>query len=464
MKNILKKAIILPLIVAVALAVVIIKVKSRSPIEHDEAQFPTKTVEVITLKKLPFRNRATAYGNVEPDVLLKAKTEVSGKISYIHPKLKKGASLAKGTVVLRIELTKFEFSREQSQAGLTGSQSSLQQLNIEEASTRRSLELATKNLETGEKELDRLSRLEEKDLIARSTVAKEQQKVLQLRQQVEDLQGRLASFDSRRSASEAQIKQSQTRLAESKDVLGRTEIQLPFDARIGNVSVENGEYVTVGSVLFEASGTQAIEINAQLPVRQFFPLIKGLEKGRVNLQNPADLQAEFSKFQLIANVSLAGQEYNQEKWRGELLRVGESIDPTRDTVSLVVAVNNPYVGVIPGQRPPLLKGMYAAVEFFGPAREALVVPRKAVHQGRVYVAVRDNDEESYRLEIRPVNIVHQQGQLVILDSGVTEGEQIVITDVIPVMEGLPLNPIVAADDESRLAKEALGDDTLGDAQ
>ena len=464
MNNILKKAVILPLIVAVALAIVIIKVKSRSPIEHDEAQLPTKTVEVITLKKLPFRNRATAYGNVEPDVLLKAKTEVSGKISYIHPKLKKGASLAKGTVVLRIELTKFEFSREQSQAGLTGSQSSLQQLNIEEASTRRSLELATTNLETGEKELDRLSRLEEENLIARSTVAKEEQKVLQLRQQVEDLQGRLASFDSRRSASEAQIKQSQTRLAESKDVLGRTEIQLPFDARIGNVSVENGEYVTVGSVLFEALGTQAIEINAQLPVRQFFPLIKGLEKGRVNLENPADLQAEFSKFQLIANVSLAGQEYNQEKWRGELLRIGESIDPTRDTVSLVVAVNNPYVGVIPGRRPPLLKGMYAAVEFFAPVREALVVPRKAVHQGRVYVAVLDDEEESYRLEIRPVNIVHQQGQLVILGSGVTEGEQIVITDVIPVMEGLPVNPIVAADDESRLAKDALGDDTLGSAQ
>jgi len=85
MKNIFQKMIILPLIVITALALVIYKVKSRSPVEHEVLQFPVRTVEVITLKKLPFRARAIAYGNVEPAVLLEAKAEVRGKISYIHP-------------------------------------------------------------------------------------------------------------------------------------------------------------------------------------------------------------------------------------------------------------------------------------------------------------------------------------------------------------------------------------------
>ncbi len=87
MKNILQKAVILPLIVIIALAFVIFKVKSKPPIEHEVLQFPVKTVEFITARKIPFRARATAYGNAEPAVLMQAKAEVAGKISYIHPLL-----------------------------------------------------------------------------------------------------------------------------------------------------------------------------------------------------------------------------------------------------------------------------------------------------------------------------------------------------------------------------------------
>ena len=53
MKNILQKAVILPLIVIIALALVIITVKSKPPIKHEELQFPVKTVEVITARKIP---------------------------------------------------------------------------------------------------------------------------------------------------------------------------------------------------------------------------------------------------------------------------------------------------------------------------------------------------------------------------------------------------------------------------
>ncbi len=455
MKKIIQKPLILPLIVVVALALVIFKVKSKPPIEHDELQFPIKTVEVITLKKIAFRSRAIAYGNVEPAVLLKAKTEVSGKISYIHPSLKKGASLAKGTVVLRIEPTTFEFSLDQSKAGLASSQSSLTQLEVEETSTRRSVEIAEHNLQIGEKELDRFRSILERQLISRSAVDAEEQKVLQLRQQVEDLQGKLAGFSSRKAAIQAQIKQSKTQLAQSKDTLGRAEIRLPFDARIGEVLVEKGEYAAVGSVLFEALGTQAVEINAQLPVRQFYPLIMGGETRSINLQKPEDLQIEFSKLQLKANVRLVGNDASIAKWHGELLRISESIDPERDTIGLVVVVNNPYEKVIPGKRPPLLKGMYAAVEISARPKAMLVLPRKAIHQGRVYIAKANN-----QLEIRPVNILHKQGQLVIVGGGAKEGERIIITDVIPVIDGLPLKPVMAREYEKQLARDALGEENI----
>ena len=451
MKNILQKAVILPLIVVIALAFVIFKVKSKPPIEHEELQFPVKTVEVITARKIPFRARATAYGNVEPAVLVLAKAEVAGKISYIHPLLKQGGTLAQGTVALRIEPTTFEFSLNQSRAVLAASQSALVQLEVEENTTRGSLDIARKNLEVGKKELDRLLIVWEKKLISRSVVDAEEQKVLQLRQQVEDLQGKLTGFASRKAATQAQIRQSESQLAQSQDTLGRTEVRVPFDARIGEVLVEKGEFTAVGNVLFEASGVQAVEINAQLPTRQFRPLLSGNGGKGLSLQSPEALQSALMQMQLEARVSLVGFEGGTAKWKGELLRIGESIDPTRDTLGIVVAVNNPYEGVIPGKRPPLLKGMYTAVELFAPAREVIVLPRKAIHQGRIYIAKANN-----QLEIREVNILLRQGRLVILDGGVEEGEKVIITDVIPVINGLPLNPIEAVEYEKQMAQDALG--------
>lgn len=268
------------------------------------------------------------------------------------------------------------------------------------------------------------------------------------------MDGKLNAYASRKSANKAQIKQSKTQLAQSKDTLGRTEIIMPFDARIGKVSVEKGEFTAVGNVLFEALGTQAVEINAQIPTRQFRPLLIGAQSQPLNLQTPKDLQLALSQMQLDAEVRLVGDDSQSISWQAELLRISEAIDPTRDTIGLVVAVNNPYDGVIPGKRPPLLKGMYTAVEFYSPAKSTLVLPRKAIHQGRVYVATDDNI-----LAIRPVTILFMQGNLAVIspeDTNLQAGEKIIVSDVIPVMEGMPLKVIPAQEYEKQLALDALG--------
>ena len=447
------------LIVGGAIALVAYKVKTKPPVEHKELGFPLKAVEVLTAEKIPFRARALAFGHVEPATVLKAKSEVSGKVSYIHPQLRKGASLKKGTVVLRIEPTTYKLSLNQSKAGLAGSQSSLKQLDTEEKSTKRALSLAQKNLNVELKELNRLKTLWNKRLIARSALDKEEQIVLSLRQQVQDIQGKLATFASRRDTTLAQIRQSKSQVDQSKDKLGRTEIRLPFDARIGEVYVDEGEFVPAGGKLFEALGVQAVEINAQLPTKQFRPLVTGLGKkeGAINLQTPENIQTALMRLNLEARVRLVGDASKDAIWQGELVRLSESVDPTRDTLGLVIAVNKPYENIIPGRRPPLLKGMFTSVELLAPAQPTLVVPRKAVHQGRVY-AVEQKDNKPI-LNITPVHVLYQEGEMLVLDDkrdAQLIGKQIIITDVIPVMQGLPLKLIVASDYKKKLLKNALG--------
>lgn len=454
MKKLLKKLPILPIIVLTAVAIVVIAVKIKAPIEHEELGYPQKAVEVIVAKKIPFRAHVTAFGNVEPAVLMNAKAEVSGKIAYIYSDLKQGASLKKGTVVLRIEPITFEISLNQSKAGLAGSQSSLAQLIAEEKSAQGALSIAQDKLNYEIRELDRIKSMWEKRLIARSTLDTEEKNVLSLQQQVQDIEGKLSAFASRKAVVTAQIKQSQSLVNKGKDTLGRTEVTLPFDARVGQVFVENGEFIQAGGILFEALGVQAVEINAQLPLKQFRSLVSSLyteDNTSLSLQNPEVMQAAIKNMNLEARVHLIGNDNNKTQWNGELIRISESIDPMRDTLGLVVVVNNPYEHVIPGVRPPLLKGMYTAVEFFAPLKDTMVIPRKAVHQGRVYIALENNT-----VDIRPIEIGFNQGDLVVVKSGINAGEHLIISDIIPVMQGLPVKQIIVEDYALKLMNKAVG--------
>lgn len=459
MKNLFRSFYILPIIVLLAIGLVIFQVKSKAPIEHQEVGYPVKTVEVITANNIPFRARATAYGHVEPTTVLKAKAELSGKIIYIHPALKKGGSLPKGTVVMRIEPTSFEISLDQSKAGLVGSKSSLAQLEAEEISSRKALSIAQQNLNVGIAELERITALVDKNLVTRSTVDKEAQKVLSLRQQVQDIKGKLDSFESRKAATQAQINQSQGQVSQSQDTLGRTQISLPFDARIGAVSVETNEFVSAGSVLFEALGLQSVDINAELPSKQFRPLVLGRSLNAqgasiVDLQDPASFSSALSRLDLEARIRLVGDSNKQSVWQGKIIQLSESVDPTRDTLELTVQVDNPYQGIVPGIRPPLLKGMYTAVELYAPQKSTLVLPRKALHQGRVYIATDDNN-----LLIQAVDILYLQGELAVVndsEENSLKGKKIIISDVVPVMQGLPLKVIEAAQYAQEMAQLALG--------
>jgi hypothetical protein len=121
---------------------------------------------------------------------------------------------------------------------------------------------------------------------------------------------------------------------------------------------------------------------------------------------------------------------------------------------MVVSVEKPYEGVIPGVRPPLLKGMYTSVEFLSQPRDMLVIPRKALHQNRVYAVSAENT-----LEIRPIQISYFQGQLVVIKDGLKEGDKIITSDLVPVIEGIKLELIESEGYQKEIALLAMGQTT-----
>ena len=449
MSNSFKRAAWLFGAIGVALLIAAILVSSRDPVRHLAAEKPRKAVEVSVAQAVPFGARVTAYGLVEPSITLNSMAEVSGRISYVHPNLKSGSTLPAGTLVVRIEAEDYALSLKQTQEDLKASRSSLQELDEEEKSTRRSLELALKNLEVGESEYARIKDVYQKNLVAKSTLDAEEQKVIQLRQSVEDMRGRLNTYSSRRQSIQAQIARAQQEVQNRETILGRTEISLPFDARIGGVNVDRDEFVNVGSTLFEAIDLKGVEITAQLPMSSMRKLLSHLEGA--NMETRAIVLAGGrinDAFKLRARVRLVNN-LPDAQWQARVLRISESIDETRQTLGIVVGVDDPYKKAIPARR---FKGMYTAVDLFAPTSEEIVIPRRALHEGRVYIANADD-----RLEIRELEIKLIQGDLAVVRGGLAVGERVIVTDLIPVIEDMPLEIERDQALEQYLRTRAVGD-------
>jgi multidrug efflux pump subunit AcrA (membrane-fusion protein) len=103
-----------------------------------------------------------------------------------------------------------------------------------------------------------------------------------------------------------------------------------------------------------------------------------------------------------------------------------------------VAVDRPFEKVKPGYRPPLSKGMFVQVTLRGqPQPGRVVVPRSAVRGGVVYLADADD-----RLRRRVVSVLFDQDWVSVIESGVKPGDRVVVSDLVPAVDGMLLQPQV----------------------
>ncbi len=120
-------------------------------------------------------------------------------------------------------------------------------------------------------------------------------------------------------------------------------------------------------------------------------------------------------------------------------------------MGVVVAVDDPFDKIIPGYRPPLSKGMFARVVLSGKvSMRRIIVPRSAIRAGTVYVV----DEDS-RLRRRAVKILFSQGDISVIEEGLSEGERIVVSDIVPAVDGMLLQ--VQIDEELSQELRLVGD-------
>ncbi len=440
MREFIKTKYALPAIIGCGLILTIAIIKLQPAMEHDPQTRPPVAVSVIEAQQHNLRPAIIGFGTVMPDLNLEAKSEVRGRITFIHPELKKGAMLSKDTVLLRIDDKDYRLALTQAKADMLANQASVKEMELTIENNKLDLKLANEKLKLRQRELNRLAKLRKTGAVSQSVYEAEHQNLLQQQQEVQKLESLQITLPSDLEVVNAKVAIASAKVEQSQRDLERTELTIPFSGRISNVYTEMDQYVAIGTQLFDVTGLEKVVINAQFPLDQFEQFATNFDSSKIRFDDINTLPSMgelLYSLGLTATVELVGG--NHGNWQAKVERFSNDINPKSRTVGVTVSVSGSYQNIKPGVRPPLLEGMYTRVRLKGAATNYIALPRYALHKKQVFTV-----SEQSTLQRNDLADIQLQGSLVLIKNGITPGAKVITSDVFPAIEGMSL--IVSKDE------------------
>jgi len=379
-------------------------------------------VEVKKLKNSHYTVNIKASGVVRAGIQTNLVAEVPGKILDISDKFLEGNYFKKGDILLKIDTSNYQNSLAIAQSDVTANQASLNQLNEEEKSTKRSYYLARKNLTLGQKELSRLHNLWKKKLIARSAVDAEEQKINQLQQRLEEAQGKLNTFSSRKLAIKAKINAALTRQKQERLNLSRAVIKAPYAGRVLQRNVDIDQYVGMGTNLGKIYATQYVYIDLPLSLNQYELL--GIPERFENSQKTT---------QNLPKVTFSSTNtHHKSRWKGQVVRTSAALDVDSRQIKVIARIDQPFKAKQGNASAPLKIGQYLNAQIQGKTFNGVyILPSAAIRQNKEILLYQKG-----KIHIVPIDVIFNTSSSTILKTKeAIEGKFLVITPMAQATEG-----------------------------
>ncbi len=374
-------------------------------------------VEVTPLRHESKKITIRVTGTVIPVHDLSLKSRVNGEVVAIHPELEPGGRLTSGAVTVRLDTADYTLDLLKAQAALQDVKEQIKENAIREANLQESLKLSEKSVELADAELRRLSALRLSQTVSASAYDAQERAVLTLRSQAQTVRSALRLIPTERTVLQAQLDQVQAQVGRAKLDLERTEIVSPFDAAVLFRSVSLGTLVTPQTELARLVDIEAFWVETPLRADQldWIALPNGDSGvGASAIIRPSGVHAE------------------DTRWTGTVVRRQVRIEEQGRLARLLIRVERPF----DSEKIPLLLGSFVLVEIDGPLLEdVFIIPRTAIHNGQeVWLRTADG-----RLEIRTVESIWSDEEVVLFQEGLKEGEQLVLTDIASLVPGMKLD-------------------------
>ncbi len=399
----------LPLLVlGIAGFAAITMIQNRPPVETQPPVFAPPGVEVHQVALSEVAMGVTSQGTVQPRTESQLVPEIAGRITWVSSSFAEGGFFEAGDVLVKID----PFDYEQA---LISARSQLAQARLRLAQEQAEAEVA-------EREWNDLGRGDPRELTLRKPQLDEAQ----------------AAID----AAEAGVMRAERDLE-------RADIVAPYAGRVRQKNVDIGQFVRIGDMIATVYAVDIAEIRLPLPDDQiaYLDLPLSYRGGRQQIQPAVTLTATF-----------AGETH---EWQGRIVRTESEIDPVSRMVHVVAEVSDPYAPSENPNQPPLAVGMYVEAEIEGRlVQDVAAIPRAAL-RGRDQVLVVSADEH---LEFRDVAIFRSTTDAVYVQSGLSDGELIVISPLDTPTDGMRIQITNADVDTLARTDEDNGDGLAAQTQ
>ncbi len=375
-------------------------VSMKKPAEAKAAQeegVVVRTQKVSSVRQLV---NVAAQGTVVPAREISLQPEVQGRVVYRSSALVPGGTFKKGEVLLRIDPSEYRLRAQQS---ATEVERALEELKLEQS---RGV--------VAEREWS---------LIGQDASASESGREVALRRpQMKEAEARIALAQQARDLAQLNV--------------GRTTLRAPFNGLVKSGQVQVGQYVSPSLPLGTLVGSDEYWVQVSVPVEQLRDIfVPGFNA-------PEGEGSEVTVWQEL------GEERVVRK--GKVVRLYGDVDPMGRLSRVLVAIDDPLSLAIEEKERgvPLLLGSYVHVDIEGhEMADVIEVPRSAVHAGRyVYVFGKDG-----RLNVREVKIAWRKPETYLLKSGLSSGEEIVVSRLGTPVDGLKLRRTNGPDETSKKA-------------
>lgn len=349
-----------------------------------------------------------AIGKTVAREVVSIQPQVAGRITKIH--FTDGADVKKGQMLFTVDTRPFEANLQQAQANVQ-----------KDAALKKQAEAnLAKEIAQAKWGLTQVNRY--RILVEQGVVAREQYEELRANQ--DSLDANVGSARAAVNSAAETIKVDTAAVDSARVQLSYCFIRSPIDGRAGQRLVDVGNVVNPGGLpgSSSSSGDTQNNGNALLVIERLDPIYADFTISQDKL---VEVQQQMRAGRLRAEVRIP--ETGDEPVVGQLTFLNNAVQETTGTVNLRAT--------IPNEGHKFWPGRFVNIRLvLNTIHQAVLVPSSAPQMSAngsfVYVV-----KEDLKAEQRPVSLGQRQGDLIVVENGVTAGERVVTAGQIGVTPG-----------------------------
>lgn len=330
----------------------------RKPIEMTNLAARALTVRSMTVDRVTVAREWQGYGTARAMIAADVSAEVTGRVVERPEGIEDGVSVSEGQLLVRLESLDYERRVRTQQEAIASTQADLSGLEVEEARLNEQVELARAEVDTARRDYERTLDAQREGAASRGEIDSRERALRGAERSLAVLAQGLELVPSRRARLRATLEGQRAELEIAQRNLERTRIVSPIGGVVQRIGPEEGEWLNTGTAVARVVDVSRLEVPLRVPVSAR----RSIEPGDV--------------------VRLREDGTSAGRWQGVVTRVAPEADEASRTMTVFVEVRQESGdGVLqPGQ---FVTGRVRS----GVGTERVVVPRRAVVEDRVWVAL-----------------------------------------------------------------------------